>query len=146
LSKELGISASEIHASVRRGIAAGLIAAESKLPMRKPLQEFLLYGVRYAFPAKEGSLARGMPTAHAAPPLAEHITSDELPPVWPDPKGTVKGHAVEPLHPSVPFAARLDPGLYECLALIDALRIGHAREQKLAEDELKLRLNHAYEC
>jgi hypothetical protein len=145
LSRELGISASEIHASVRRSVAAGLIAVGSKLPLRKPLQEFLLYGVRYAFPAREGPLARGIPTAHAAPPLAKHVTSDDLPPVWPDSKGTVKGHAVEPLHPSVPFAARLDPKLYELLALIDALRIGNAREQKLAEDELKKRLNHAHE-
>lgn len=37
LSKELGISASEVHASVRRSVAAGLISSESKLPLKKPL-------------------------------------------------------------------------------------------------------------
>ena len=46
LSKELSISASEIHASVRRGIEAGLIDAASRLPLRKPLEEYLLHGVR----------------------------------------------------------------------------------------------------
>lgn len=144
LSKELGISASEIHAAVQRGIAAGLIGADSLFPLRKPLEEYLLHGVRYAFPAKPGPLARGMPTAHAAAPLADQISSDELPPVWPDPEGIVKGYAVEPLYGSVPFAARQDAKLYELLALMDALRIGRARERKLAEDEIKTRLNHAF--
>lgn len=144
LSKELGMSASEVHAAVRRGIAAGLIASESRLPLRKPLEDYLLYGVRYAFPAKQGRLARGIPTAHAAPPLANQISSDDLPPVWPDPEGTVKGYSVEPLYVSVPRAAKADPKLYEILALVDALRVGRARERKLAEEELRNRLNHAY--
>ncbi len=38
LSQELGISASEIHAAVRRGIAAGLIDPESRFPLRKALE------------------------------------------------------------------------------------------------------------
>jgi len=144
LSKELGISASEIHAAVRRGIAAGLISAESKLPLRQPLENYLLHGVRYAFPAKPGALARGMPTGYAAPPLAEHMQSDDLPPVWADPEGSVRGVAVEPLHPSVCAAAKADPALYELLALVDTLRVGRARERKLAESELKRRLQHAH--
>ena len=143
LAKEIGISASEIHAAVRRGIAAGLIGSESKLPLRKPLEEYLLHGVRYAFPAIPGPLARGMPTAYAAPPLADQINFADLPPVWPDPDGTVKGYAVEPLYRSVPVAAKLDAKLYELLALVDALRLGRARERKLAETELRNRLNHA---
>ena len=87
LSKELGMSASEIHAAVRRCADAGLIDFEARRPLRKPLEEYLLHGVRYAFPAKRGSLARGIPTAHAAPPLVRKIGLDDLPPVWPDPGG-----------------------------------------------------------
>src|SRR5438270_11271516 len=83
LSQELGISASEIHAAVKRCINAGLIGRESRKPLLKPVEEFLLYGVPYAFPARHGPLARGVPTAHAAPPLASQISSDDLPPVWP---------------------------------------------------------------
>ena len=144
LSEELGISASEIHAAVRRGIAAGLIDPETRLPVRKPLEDYLLHGVRYAFPAKPGPVGRGTPTAYAAPPLSEKISSDDLPPVWPDPHGTVRGFAVEPLYSSVVNAVKSDSLLYELLALVDALRIGRARERNLAEEELKQRIMHAY--
>jgi DNA-binding Lrp family transcriptional regulator len=144
LSQELGISASEIHAAVRRGIEAGLIDSESRRPLRRPLEEYLLHGVRYAFPAKPGSVSRGMPTAYAAPPLSEKIRSDDLPPVWPDPQGTVRGIAVEPLYSCVVAASKSDPALYAMLSLVDALRMGRARERNLAEEQLKqLLASHA---
>jgi len=144
LSEELEISASEIHAAVRRGIEAGLIDSASRRPLRSPLQDYLLHGVRYAFPARLGAVSRGMPTAHAAPPLSEHFQPDDLPPVWPDPEGKVRGQALEPLYSSAPQAAKSDPELYEYLALVDAIRSGRARERKLAEDELRKRLSHAH--
>ena len=144
LSKELGMSASEIHAAVRRGIEAGLIEPSSRKPLRRPLEEYLVHGVRYAFPARPGPPARGMPTAHAAPPLSSLIHSDDLPPVWPDPEGNSKGYALEPLYSSAPKAAKNDQKLYEVLALVDAIRSGRARERKLAEEELKKRLDHAF--
>ena len=89
-------------------------------------------------------MSRGIPTAYAAPPLARKISSDELPPVWPDPNGTVRGVAVEPLYSSVVKAAKSDSPLYELLALVDALRIGRARERNMAEEEIKLRIAHAF--
>src|SRR6266513_2443827 len=95
LSQELGISASEIHAAVKRCTAAGLIGQESRKPLRKPVEDYLLHGVRYAFPARRGPLARGVPTAYAAPPLASQVHSEDLPPVWPDPEGQIKGFAIE---------------------------------------------------
>lgn len=143
LSQELGLSASEVHASVRRCVDAGLLDELTHRILRKPLEEYLLYGVRYAFPARHGPLARGIPTAYAAPPLSQEISSDDLPPVWPDPVGTTKGYAIEPLYRSVPQVAKADPQLYELLALVDALRLGRARERKVAEDELRKRINHA---
>jgi hypothetical protein len=143
LSKELFISASEIHASVQRGVASHLIDPETRVPLRKPFRDYLIYGVRYAFPAKPGTLTRGVPTAYAAPPLSDRISFDDLPPVWADPDGKVKGLSIEPLYSSVPSAAKIDAGLYELLALVDALRIGRARERKLAEEELTRRLNYA---
>jgi DNA-binding Lrp family transcriptional regulator len=144
LSNALGISASEIHAAVRRCVEAGLIDPESRLPLRKPLEDYLLHGVRYAFPAKPGRVVRGVPTAYAARPLSEKISSEDLPPVWADPDGDVRGVAVEPLYSSVPKAAKIDTPLYEMLALVDALRIGRARERNLAEEELKERISNAY--
>ena len=121
LSQELGMSASEIHAAVRRSAEAGLIEPVTRAPLRKPLEEYLLHGVRYAFPAKRGSLARGIPTAYAAPPLSAQISLDELPPVWPDPEGQTKGYAIEPLYRSVPKAVKSNPKLYELLALVEVV-------------------------
>jgi hypothetical protein len=83
-----------------------------------------------------------MPTAWAAPVLSGKISaSEQMPPVWPDPDGKVQGSAVQPLYSSVPHAARRDPALYDLLALVDALRIGRARERSLAEKEISRRLN-----
>jgi hypothetical protein len=86
-------------------------------------------------------LTRGMPTASAAPPLNRQIAdSDQLPPVWPDPEGTVRGQAFSPLYPSAVHAARTDEALYELLSLVDAVRGGEARERKLALAEITSRL------
>jgi hypothetical protein len=81
-----------------------------------------------------------MATAHAAPPLKAQIVEGDLPPVWPDAKGNVRGVTFEPLHKSAPAAALKDPALYELLALLDAVRDGRVRERKLAEKELSARL------
>jgi hypothetical protein len=139
LAHDLAMSPSKVHDAVKRATAAGLLLFDRK-PHRRALLEFILHGVRYAFYTKLGPVTLGMPTAHAAPPLAKEIAAGELPPVWPDPEGSHRGEAVEPLHASVPLAARNDPTLYELLALVDALRIGRARERKLAAEHLERRL------
>jgi DNA-binding Lrp family transcriptional regulator len=142
LGQTLGMSASEVHAAVRRLREARLIDPETREVRAEALRNFLVHGVPYAFPASPKEITRGMPTAWAAPTLADRIrSSDHLPPVWPDPNGKVQGSAVEPLYPSVPSAARRHPMLYELLALVDALRIGRARERDLAEKEIAIRLN-----
>jgi hypothetical protein len=82
-----------------------------------------------------------MPTAWAAPVISGKFdVSEQLPPVWPDPDCQVKGESVQPLYTSVPGAARRDPALYALLALVDALRIGRARERSLAEREISQRI------
>lgn len=65
----------------------------------------------------------------------------QVSPVWPDAEGMLQGAAVKPLYPSVPHAARNEPRLYDLLALVDAIRIGRARERNWAEKELLRRLN-----
>jgi hypothetical protein len=139
LALELAISPAEAHGATKRAMQAGLLDADRN-PNRRGLLDFLLFGVRAAFFPERGPVTRGMPTAHAAPPLSQEILEGDLPPVWPDPDGTVRGEALEPLYPSVPKAARGDSQLYELLALVDAIRIGRARERKLAEQYLKRRL------
>ena len=114
------------------------------------MEEYLIHGVRYAFPGKRGRLARGIPTAQAAPPLAIQITSRDRIGVWPDSEGKTKTYALEVLYRSVPVAAISAPKLHELLALVDILRVGRAREGKMAgmEEALEIcqrRLNRCRE-
>lgn len=143
LAANLGLSSSQIHASLKRLEKSRLIAApaDGGSPLVHAVEEFLLYGLKYAFPAQRGEITRGIPTAHAAPPLNQHFAAaGDLPPVWPDAEGEVRGTGLDPLHKMVPVAIRKDPPLYEFLALIDAIRDGRARERQLAERELTTRL------
>ncbi len=141
LADALGMSASEVHAAVRRLGEARLVDSETREMRRDAFRNFLVHGVPYAFPARPKEVTRGMPTAWAAPAMAGKFSpSEQIPPVWPDPEGTVQGASVEPLYRSVPGAARRDPALYDLLALVDALRIGRARERSLAEKEIAQRL------
>jgi hypothetical protein len=104
LSEELGISQSEISKSLNRSKYAGLLAPNGKTVMRMALFEFLQYGLRYVFPIKPGPVVRGIPTSHSAKPLSDEIQSSEAY-VWPYAKGSVRGHSILPLYPSVPEAA-----------------------------------------
>jgi hypothetical protein len=142
LGQSLGMSASEVHAAVRRLMEARLVDPETKEVRRDVLRNFLVHGVPYAFPANPKEVTRGMPTAWAAPVMAGKFSaSEQIPPVWPDPDGQVQGASLQPLYASVPGAARRDPALYALLALVDALRIGRARERNLAAKEIFRRLN-----
>jgi hypothetical protein len=142
MGKALGMSASEVHAAVRRLVEARLVDPETKKVRLVVLRNFLVHGLPYAFPAVPKEITRGMPTAWASPAMSGKISSSEqLPPVWPDPEGRVQGASVQPLYPSVPAAARRDPKLYDLLALVDSLRFGRARERDFAEKELSQKLN-----
>lgn len=183
LAQELGLSASEAHASVKRGLMSGLLlqnrasaslvsgaaGAETQAlhepqgiyrvtrkrvrrgvkptedvgPLDNPvrvhaqaLAEFALHGAKYAFPGVRLPLAVGVPTSHSAPAFAGVFAPGSTDFVWPHPNGSVRGIGVEPLHPSVPYAATQDPKLYEMLALFDALRVGKARERNMAMERL----------
>lgn len=139
---ELGLSPSAVHRSLDRAKQAGLYDARRKAFNRDALLEFLAHGARYVFPAVRQGEARGVPTAWAAPPLADRLSSSgENVPVWPHALGKVRGIALEPLHPVVPDAAGRDRQLGEALALFDAIRIGSARERALAVEELGRRLS-----
>jgi hypothetical protein len=141
VASDLGLSPSQVHASLKRLERSRLVAPRTNEPHLRAVEEFLLHGVKYAFPAFRGEATRGMPTAFAAPPLSEQIAAGgDLPPVWPDAEGKVRGLTLEPLHRAAAAAARKDPVLYELLALVDALRDGRVRERQIAERELTARL------
>jgi hypothetical protein len=130
------LAVSAVHGALKRAAAAQLAMFQERRPvvLKTQLREFLLYGAKYAFPPVWGSLARGVPTGYAAAPLNALIAPSADPaPVWPHPKGTVRGVSLAPLYPSVPAAALKDEKLYALLALFDALRSGQARERNAAQ-------------
>lgn len=146
IASELSMSPSEVHAAVARAVASGLLhgAELGNRPNLSALEEFLVHGVKYAFPAERGELTRGVPTSYAAAPLRALISAgNDPPPVWPYPSGKTRGTAFQPLYRNAPKAALRDPVLYEYLALVDALRDGRARERKLAEELILSRLRPA---
>ena len=136
LAHELCMSASEIHKGIKRATQAGLFDGHYRLPKRKALEEFLVHGVKYAYPPDIGTMTRGIPTAFASPMLRNefvHDGSNTEVYVWPHPEGEVRGIELSPLYRSVPDVARRDEELYAALGLLDAIRIGRARERRLAE-------------
>jgi len=141
LAHDLFMSTSEVHAGIKRAVAARLMDPQGKHALKQCLEEFLIHGVKYAYPPDRGGLTRGIPTGYAASPLNVMISQPpDPPPVWPDPEGDTRGNEFSPLYKSVPKAARRDMKLYELLALVDAIRDGRAREREIAIRELKARL------
>lgn len=144
LGEALQLSASQVHRSVKRCLAAGLAVEHARgdwQVVHGALHEFAVHGVRYAFPATLGAVKRGIPTAFGAPPLSGEISAAPgEAPVWPHPKGTARGPGLTPLSATAADAALSDPALHELLALQDALRIGRARERTLAAQFMKQRL------
>jgi hypothetical protein len=128
------LSLSETHAAIKRLELCRLFDPVSRCPIRQATEEFLLHALKYVFPAEMGGKeVRGMPTAHAAPPLRDNIiavSGDTY--VWPCPFGKSRGTAVIPLYKTVPDAAQKSSDMYEFLALADALCLGRARERDLA--------------
>ncbi|WNJ20937.1 hypothetical protein [Pontibacter sp. G13] len=140
LAQALFMSQSEISASLKRSTYSKLLYEKGRKVQRPLLMKFIQYGLPFSFPQQPGPVLRGIPTAHSAPPLKEEILSDTVY-VWPSSKGKVRGQSIQPLYPSVGEAILVDQQLYELLALIDAVRIGRARERNLALDILNQRLS-----
>jgi hypothetical protein len=135
----LGISLSKAHAAVADLMKVGLVLPEGRRANRLALLEFLEHGLQYVFPANLGNVRRGVPTAHAGPPLAREFDDIEDACVWPSPDGSARGRAIEPLVPRASELPLRAPHTYETLSLVDALRVGRSRERALALDGLRQR-------
>ena len=141
----LAMSPAEVHAAIKRALAARLAihGDENILVNIGNLKEFLIHGLKYVFVPDYGEMSRGIPTGYAAPPFNKKIAGgEEPPPVWPDAEGGVRGMSFSPLYKSVPKAVRKDHRLYELLVIVDVLRSGKAREQKMAINALEKKLKH----
>lgn len=97
-------------------------------------EELFEHALAFVASASVGDRTRGMPTAWAIPALAKRlrVSTDAPLPVWPQPRGRVRGVAVRPLHPGVLTLAAADPEMHELLALTDAARLGDPKISKRA--------------
>jgi hypothetical protein len=137
LANDLGMSVSETHAALERASESGLYDPRKRKVREHALLELAIHGVPYVFPARRLPRSRGIVTAYSAEPLSgKLVVGDDDRLVWPHPEGTEFGDAIEPLYRSAPEAARRNPKLHRRLALIDALRVGRARERKMAAEAL----------
>jgi hypothetical protein len=145
LASSLGISKTEVAASLNRSLGSGLATSDPSFrrtkPNRRDLFNFIVYGLKFVFPAKLGAPERGIPTGFSAPMLQGQIISPSQDVyIWPNAYGKERGLSVVPLFNSVPVAVQSDPELYRLLALIDAVRLGRQREANLAAEQLRERL------
>lgn len=141
VSIKLQISASEVSESLHRSSYSGLLSSDKKTVMKNTFLEFIEHGLKYVFPVQPGPIARGLPTAHSAPPLRNIIASSSDY-VWPFAAGNFRGQAIEPLYPAAPLACYRDERLHELLALVDAVRVGKSRETAVALKEIKARISY----
>ena len=141
LAGSLSISVGETHAAIERGKISGILGTpRGRLNVgRKKLLDLVSVAVPQVYYAVRGSVETGVPTAMHAEPLKGVFSKDgrPIPLVWPSERGTVKGESLMPLYPTVSRAVEHDPGLHRLLALIDVVRVGDAKDRKLATDLLE---------
>jgi hypothetical protein len=139
LAVALATSTSAVHRAVGRLQNAGICAPGTRTVRADALHEFLVHGVRYAFPAIHGPERTGLPTAGAHPEIAGVIGQSE--PVrnlvWPMEGGSARGETIVPLFNGVTKVAARDPRLHQMLACVDVLRVGTARQRTAAAELLR---------
>jgi hypothetical protein len=123
--------------SKRGGVTRGIPTAHSAAPLASELAGSGGF-LNKLFDSREGDS-----NDVTQPGLLSRMYSQSLgdvPLVWPHPEGTVRGESLEPLYPTAVDAAIARPPLHESLALVDALRVGRAREREMAARMLRQRL------
>lgn len=136
MSELLNISKSEISKAMERNRLAGLVSTDKKRVNKLALREFLIYGLKYVFPAQVGGSTRGIATAHSASPVNLYITDGKENFVWEYYKGTKRGNSIIPLYDKIPKIVENQKELYEFLTIIDTFRVGKSREIEIAIREL----------
>ena len=97
LAEELGMSASSVSESLERSKKAQLVDRNKKRVNTLALQEFMIHGLPYVFPAETGRIIRGIPAYISASPLKEQVTDSSEQFVWRYIKGNARGQMIEPL-------------------------------------------------
>lgn len=139
----LKISPSEVSEALNRCKIARLIDSRKRTVNMNSLKEFLIYGLKYVFPAEPGPIVKGIPTAHSAYPINQHVSAGDSIYVWQYARGNKRGQSIEPLYKTIPAIIHNEPLLYELLVIVDTFRIGRAREIIIAVEEFEKRLGNA---
>lgn len=143
LASRLRVSHPFIQRALARAGNAGLYDRARRNVNIPHFSEFAVHALRFVAPVELGAPTPGVPTAWAAKPLVDAIStsSDEILPVWPSHDGEVRGQALAPLHENAVDACRGWPSLHQLLAIADTLRAGGSRERRVAADLLDQRLS-----
>jgi DNA-binding Lrp family transcriptional regulator len=140
----LGLSPSQVHASVGKLLVSGLLNGEGLKAKvnREALADFIVHGARYEFPPVKGAPCRGILTGASSKIFdpQQLVQEEDIPWVWPSARGEARGTSLAPIHPCVPEAILHDPNLHEALVYFDALRVGKVREREVAEAFFRGRL------
>mgnify|MGYP000940118706 CR=1 FL=1 len=140
LAQAAGLSPGEVSFSLERSRYAMLLNESKRRVNTRAFLDFLVHGLRVVFPVHVGGIVRGIPTAWSASPLSRSFP-DANPVVWPSDQGTLRGESIEPLYANSIASLIEQPSFHELLALVDALRIGRAREADLASKILRERFD-----
>lgn len=134
LATALNLSNSEITNVFERLRATGLIDIGKNAVYSNALYEFLVYGLKAAFPPYVGPETRGILTgANAFSDIG--IKGPNY--VWEYYEGKQRGIAISPLYPEVVSAVLKDEHLYQALCACDMLRVGQTREINFAREWLR---------
>lgn len=140
VGSKLDLDPAVVHRAVARLTQANLVREDRSVD-RAVAEEFLVHAAKFFFPGRLGAPSRGVATAWGAGPLSELVAeSRESPPVWPSAHGSSRGPAVEPIVSDAVERSERDPELGEWLSLVDAIRVGGARDRGLAAAELSARI------
>ena len=138
IANDLLLSQGEVAKALSRLKKSGLVTG--KRVNASGALEFLSYGLKYVFPAELGPIAVGVPTAMSAPSFKTKLLQGENDKyVWPSSQGKVRGQIIKPFYPGLAEAVLKDKVLYELMASVEVIRVGRAREKKIAIDKIKKR-------
>lgn len=142
LADELGLPPAGVQRSLVRLEQTGVYFPRRKTVALTLARELIVVAVKFLFPPRFLGEGVGVPTAWSAEPLRGKLISSSaaIDYVWADSSGTMSGIVLEPLDPRVPEIVSSDPRLGEVLALVDALRIGGARDREVAAELISERM------
>ncbi len=141
LAAALATSTSAVHRSVARLQQSGLCARGRRTIVKSAFREFLMHGMRYAFPAVIGVEREGVATGTGHPEVARVVNGEDRasPFVWAREGGSARGVSLVPLFPGVLEVVARDPRMHEMLATVDVLRSGSDGARRAAGESLASR-------